>query len=128
MSDPYEDICSDFIKVIEDATDEEFLDSGVTISTPKWDVLLVPSESELINSSIPQLKEPLITLFSSRRDLFNPVIDSRNEAELLNSLSGLYQWLSLRGYEVKFRGNTFITRFKFNFYRGMSRVIGWAFN
>lgn len=126
--DPYEELCNRFVNLIEEATDEEFLSYGITISTPKWDVLLLPNEEELVNSTVSQLKEPLTTLFSVRRDLFTPVVESRNEGELLRSLHSLYSWLSLRGYGVRLRGNTFVSRFKFDMHRGLSKVLGWVLN
>lgn len=105
----FKDLCDSFQNELDATESEEFLpDSGtvLTLGNKTWQVHLFAS------AVLEEPKQPLIHLFSSRRDLVRRVVDSRGIRDFLKSSYALAAWLEERGFSVGLEAKTPISKFQ----------------
>lgn len=105
----FQALCDEFQSELNYTEDEEFLpESGtvLTLGNTTWQVHLFPSRT------MDEPKQPLIQLFTSRRDLVRDVVDANGIRGFLKSAHALAEWLEERGFSVGLDAKTPFSRFK----------------
>ena len=93
----FQSLCDSFQAELDITSDEEFLvdsETVLTLGNTTWQVHIFPTQ----NLDAP--REPLIQLFSSRRDLVRAIVYSQGMRGYLKSAYALAEWLEERGFGV----------------------------
>lgn len=117
----YAELCDSFLSMVEGATDEDFSDGGaVAIGNEHWNVLLYPSDYSMAN-----IRQPLMFLFSARKDLVRNVVVSNSPTTLMASTYHLGSWLENHGYTLGIQGKDLKGRASLLFINVVSTVYEW---
>lgn len=99
----YVALCDSFLTMVNEASDEDFSDGGaVAIGNEYWNVILFPTNYDMQN-----IRQPLMFLFSSRKDLVRNVVMSNSPISLMDSTYKLGTWLENHGYSLGIQGKNF---------------------
>lgn len=117
----YSKLCDSFFSMVEDSTDEDFSDGGaVAIGNEYWNIILYPTDYAMKN-----IRQPLMFLFSSRKDLVRSVVSSHSPTTLMDSTYKLGTWLEHHGYTLGIQGKNLRGRASLLLINVVSTVYEW---